>query len=295
MSKFEVNEIVVVLDRGRYYESKILKVECYSQVWKYFVHFQGWKRRWDCWMDESLIFKHDDEGKEMLKLSKLKAKRESNVTTSRSDRNITILNSNEKRTLDISLEERRRKKRLLQTDMIDDTDMSFSVMNLQIPLTLKKHMVDEWKIVTNPPFRVLSLPRPRTVSMLLEDFLASKKPKVGEEVLQKHRELLHGLKAYFDKALPLILLYRQERTQYQDFLEKCSSSGRKMIPSDVYGLEHLLRLFVRLPSLSSQATIVPSDTNFVHAKLVEFLKFVQKNSTSILSIMDYVDAKENDS
>lgn len=36
-----VNEIVVVKDGSQYYESKILKVECFSKVWKYFVHYQG--------------------------------------------------------------------------------------------------------------------------------------------------------------------------------------------------------------------------------------------------------------
>jgi hypothetical protein len=67
-----VDEIVVVMDGIKYYESKILKVECFSKVWKYFVHYQGktcplspsptiklmligivvvlgWKRKWDIW------------------------------------------------------------------------------------------------------------------------------------------------------------------------------------------------------------------------------------------------------
>ena len=35
------NEVVVVMDGSKYYESKILKGECFSKVWKYFVHYQG--------------------------------------------------------------------------------------------------------------------------------------------------------------------------------------------------------------------------------------------------------------
>jgi hypothetical protein len=77
-----------------------------------------------------------------------------------------------------------------------------------------------------------------------------------------------------------------------------TATNRRLIPSDVYGVEHLLRLFgescmlslassslllsltachwlflaVRIPQLSSGATIVPSDVNFVQQKLLEFLK-----------------------
>ena len=52
-------------------------------------------------------------------------------------------------------------------------------------------------------------------------------------------EVVDGLKTYFDRALGNILLYRFERHQYVEM--------RKTYPdkpaSEVYGSEHLLRLF----------------------------------------------------
>ena len=51
------------------------------------------------------------------------------------------------------------------------------------------------------------------------------------------KEILNGLRCYFDKALPRILLYKSERYQYQ------KTVMQDMFPSDVYGAEHLLRLF----------------------------------------------------
>jgi mortality factor 4-like protein 1 len=42
---------------------------------------------------------------------------------------------------------------------------------------------------------------------------------------------------YFDKALPVMLLYKSERHQYADAIRDNVS------PSMVYGAEHLLRLF----------------------------------------------------
>lgn len=50
-------------------------------------------------------------------------------------------------------------------------------------------------------------------------------------------EILKGLRCYFDRALPVILLYNNERKQYQDFVTDNVS------PSTIYGAEHLLRLF----------------------------------------------------
>lgn len=51
------------------------------------------------------------------------------------------------------------------------------------------------------------------------------------------QEIMNGLKCYFDKALPIILLYKKERQQYSESVVDHAS------PSSIYGAEHLLRLF----------------------------------------------------
>lgn len=55
---------------------------------------------------------------------------------------------------------------------------------------------------------------------------------------------MKGLCCYFDKALPVMLLYNNERQQYQ---EACPND---IVPSAIYGAEHLLRLFGMLISPS---------------------------------------------
>ena len=50
-------------------------------------------------------------------------------------------------------------------------------------------------------------------------------------------EILKGLRCYFDRALPIILLYNKERHQYHEAVADDVS------PSTIYGAEHLLRLF----------------------------------------------------
>jgi len=52
-------------------------------------------------------------------------------------------------------------------------------------------------------------------------------------------EVISGLQIYFDRCLGNILLYRFERQQYVDI--RRSNEGKDM--SEIYGAEHLLRLF----------------------------------------------------
>jgi hypothetical protein len=89
---------------------------------------------------------------------------------------------------------------------------------------------------------------------------------------------------YFDRALPYLLLYRQEREQYDVLTEKL---GQDMIPSDIYGGEHMIRLFVRMPRLLSGVVVASAELSDVLAKLTELVKFVEKNSQRYLVIADY--------
>lgn len=50
-------------------------------------------------------------------------------------------------------------------------------------------------------------------------------------------EILKGIRCYFDRALPVMLLYKKERKQYLEAVVGDVS------PSTIYGAEHLLRLF----------------------------------------------------
>jgi hypothetical protein len=53
------------------------------------------------------------------------------------------------------------------------------------------------------------------------------------------RELVAGVRVYFDRALGKMLLYRFERQQYAALLRDHGADARM---SDLYGGEHLLRL-----------------------------------------------------
>jgi mortality factor 4-like protein 1 len=59
-------------------------------------------------------------------------------------------------------------------------------------------------------------------------------------------EVVSGIKVYFDRCLGNVLLYRFERQQYVDI--RRTSEGKEMEMSEIYGAEHLLRLFGNINS-----------------------------------------------
>jgi mortality factor 4-like protein 1 len=70
-----------------------------------------------------------------------------------------------------------------------------------------------------------------------EQTIRPKRPGSAEADI--FEEVISGLQIYFDRCLGNILLYRFERQQYVDI--RRSNEGKEM--SEIYGAEHLLRLF----------------------------------------------------
>jgi mortality factor 4-like protein 1 len=115
-------------------------------------------------------------------------------------------------------------------------------MKIQIPASLKKQLTDDWEYIAQKD-KVVKLPRSPNVDEILSKYLEFKTKKDGM-VTDSVAEILKGIRSYFDKALPVMLLYKKERRQYQESIVDDTS------PSTVYGAEHLLRLFGKI-SLSS--------------------------------------------
>ncbi|CAM9802988.1 unnamed protein product [Phaeothamnion confervicola] len=107
----------------------------------------------------------------------------------------------------------------------------------------------------------------------MQKFLETKKKRCNPAQFSRFQELIDGLRVYFEKALGKILLYRQERAQY-DHVTK-ASPGKDA--SQIYGCEHLLRLFVRLPALLAETALSQQEVSQIQVKLAEFLRFLQKN------------------
>lgn len=162
----------------------------------------------------------------------------------------------------------------------EDESLRKPEIKISIPDSLRVQLVDDWENVTKKGL-VVPLPRSPTVKDILKmyrDHVAAKKKEgkvVGSNAaLSVLDEVLQGLEVYFDKALGNNLLYRSERQQYLQVRRhgvdqggspetsatvggsktsrggtsaglgvNSSTSEEERAPSEIYGAEHLLRLF----------------------------------------------------
>jgi mortality factor 4-like protein 1 len=125
-----------------------------------------------------------------------------------------------------------------------------------MPDVLKSILVDDWENITKNLQLVQVPAKTYTVSKILDEYFEQEKSirgdySAGANILE---EVIAGLKEYFNKSLGRLLLYRYERGQYEDVLARVKNSGDDLegLPlSDIYGCEHLLRLFGKCYPLCS--------------------------------------------
>ncbi|KAJ1676043.1 Esa1p-associated factor [Spiromyces aspiralis] len=257
------------------YEAKVLKAEYWDGTDPeipeigphYYVHYKGWKQTWDEWVDESRTLKWNEENLAKQKLLKQNAlaaaamakkkaatpKRVSSSSQADSE-SIDGSKSGRKRTAGVSGADAAGSSKQGNADEKDSAAMRRPEIKVPIPNALKVLLVNDWEYITKDKLLV-PLPRSPTVAQLLDNYRAyrrehhdSKRPKRDQDITD---EIIEGLKLYFDKALGNLLLYRFERYQYQRMLQNHPSKPM----SDIYGAEHLLRLFVQLPTLIAQTNM----------------------------------------
>lgn len=87
-------------------------------------------------------------------------------------------------------------------------------------------LVTEWLQVTQSPRHWVPLPRVPSCADVLAKFAMTKASTPGAVAWA---ELAAGLRAYFDATLPKLLLYRQEREQYDKFARGCNPAPSRLL------------------------------------------------------------------
>lgn len=90
-------------------------------------------------------------------------------------------------------------------------------------------------------------------------------------------EVMSGIKLYFDRALGNILLYRFERQQYLAIKKKYPDRPL----SEIYGPEHLLRLFVSFPALIAQTNMDQQSISVLREHLEDCLKYMVEHKSQL--------------
>jgi mortality factor 4-like protein 1 len=147
-------------------------------------------------------------------------------------------------------------------------------IQVRIPGPLKKLLIVDWENITRNK-KILTLPRKHTVTATLDEFLKSKTRNAKD--MEVMAEVVKGLKKYFERALPAILLYKFERPQYNEYVE-ATKAGQEGGPGfcDVYGCEHLARLFVKLPDLLAHTPMGANEMKLLQNKLAELLRWLSR-------------------
>ncbi len=221
-ASFHIGERVWACDKGKHYDAKILRYENIGSLFKYFVHYNKWDRKYDTWMDESSIEPYND-GIHPKTSSKLvstlddpklvvaaqsetlsKDSELSDINNLKSDTNlllnfkrrtksngitfpIPIVNTftSPANHLTSSNEIRKLRKELANSDLMQDDEEDSFPIKFDIPCDLKRHLVDEWMIITQESSRRM-IPIPVSsqvcVRTIVNQFVEEKKKKSESQV-----------------------------------------------------------------------------------------------------------------
>ena len=263
----------------------------------YFVHYNGWSKRFDAWIEQDFVFDDNEENKAVKQAldaqekERRRAKREqkallednrSSVGTKRDrkQKNPTVKRAKkakvvpEKRIVSDAVLAARRAGRASQMSVNTKKEMDkteyIEHFKLNLGLNLKKRLVQDWEMVAQDK-RLIMLPRKPHVRDILAQYVQHRKEqkKLTSKAVQVYEELSAGVQEAFDQSLGKCLLYRLERQQHDTIMEKTTYAV-----SEVYGVEHLLRLFVKLPVLLSMCDMEPDDAQKLQAYLQDFLQYL---------------------
>jgi hypothetical protein len=129
----------------------------------------------------------------------------------------------------------------------EETFQQKRAVRIYMPDRLKSLLVDDWENITKN-LQLVQLPASKPAAIILDEYFAfatstGSRNSTETDILE---EVIQGLKEYFNKALGRLLLYRFEREQFYDISQQVEQpthdfAGKSM--SEIYGGEHLLRLF----------------------------------------------------
>ncbi|XP_047955450.1 protein MRG1 isoform X2 [Salvia hispanica] len=274
-SLFSEGEKVLAYHGPRIYEAKVQKAEFRKHEWRYFLHYLGWNKNWDEWVGMDRLMKYTEENimkQQALDALDKKAGVDKNTKLGRSAQTKPKSSTDAKVDKEEAKTTATKGKKRKADSGIEDNPTTENLIKIHIPPSLKKRLVNDWEFITQQN-KLVKLPRSPNVDDILTKYLEHRLKNDGM-MTDVVGEILNGLRCYFDKALPAILLYKKERLQYREAISDNTS------PSTIYGAEHLLRLFVKLPELLAYVKIDEETLIRLRQRLLEFIKFLQNNESA---------------
>ncbi|GFZ47221.1 Chromatin modification-related protein EAF3 [Saitozyma sp. JCM 24511] len=291
MNQFMADEYVLAYHGPLLYEARILLAENWTEQNTllgttgphYFIHYKGWKQTWDEWVPEGRLLKLNEAGfalrrkllEAQTKKNRPSAPAVSTTATAAGASTSPAPGAKGKEKGGAKKETGSARKRARET--ANDTELDYMKrpeVKIVIPDPLKLQLVDDWENVTKNN-QLVTLPRTPNVRELLEEYrqyVQSTKKDRSTRATALLSEIISGITLYFDKALGNNLLYRFERAQYVE--QRRANPDKQM--SEIYGAEHLLRLFVNFGPFIAYTNIDTESLNILREYINDIMKWMIK-------------------
>jgi len=293
----KVDEKVLAHHRNMLYEAKVLKRKLKKTgEASYFIHYKGWNNKWDELVDSDRLKRWTEENlKERDALAKKQGKgpggEESKEGNANSGKKSKSSSKKRKKKDDSDSEEEEEEDDTVEADKPkaansngakkEETDRVKCDIKIKIPGALKKQLVVDWEWVTRDK-KLVDLPKKKhTVTSVMDEYLTSKKRNTNTQKITE--EVVTGIKQYFDRAVGRVLLYKFERPQFKELQET-----KKANNCDLYGPEHLLRLFVKLPELLASTDMEKEEVTVLQGKIGELVRFIDKKKNDYFTENAYI-------
>ncbi|KAF8471968.1 MRG-domain-containing protein [Kalaharituber pfeilii] len=277
---YKVDEKVLCFHGPMLYEAKVLDVKPGADKKdppEYKVHYKGWKNTWDEYVPQDRLRKMTAENLDIQRNLKEQARPSQGTKGTKGTpdgKKATQSGKAGSEDFTAAPPTARGQKRTREMEMEKEDDfLRKHEIKLPIPDTLKAQLVDDWEYITKNQ-QLVPLPRNPNVVQILQHYReATPKKREGSAESDIFDEVIAGLKLYFDRSLGNILLYRFERQQLLDIRKEYPDKEA----SEIYGVEHLLRLFVSMPELLAHTNMDQQSVNKLREHLDDFVKFLSKN------------------
>ncbi|KAH8708603.1 MRG-domain-containing protein [Phaeosphaeriaceae sp. PMI808] len=274
------------------YEAKVLEVkpieaDDQKSGFQYKVHYKGWKNTWDDWVPEDRLRKLSPENRELangLRHDMLAAQRAARQQPQPPKKKAHgSARGSEERQLSVSATAPRGQKRMRDNDLEkEEAFQTKRAVKIGIPDRLKSLLVDDWENVTKN-LQLVQLPSSEPAGVILDKyqeyaFSTGTRNSTERDIIE---EVVAGLKEYFNKSLGRLLLYRFEREQFYEIYtrtEKPTDELAGKTLAEIYGGEHLLRLFVSMPELIAQTNMDSQAVNRLREELRQMTTWLGKDT-----------------
>lgn len=195
VAAFQVGDTVLAYHGMVIYEAKVMKIDHGQGVQQgeavaaareatpatqYYVHYQGWSKKWDEWVRHELVLRDDAAGRaaqakakaemQQVKREKSALARKKKISTAGIDTAGARKSPFKKMKIGVETEteEMPPPEEAGGSRGASSGAAGAKAMSVQMPFALKKQLVEDWKQVTHEPHKLVPLPRQPTVRQVTD-------------------------------------------------------------------------------------------------------------------------------